>query len=145
MSQDDPHADVAAWLRAHRDAWNADDVPAMFASVSPDLHWVNVVGMHWQGEAAVVAAHQAFFKVMFEGVRLDLVAIESVVVLDADTRIAVVEWALGDYTTPGGERIRAERNRMTLVFSGQGVTLQLRHVANVRIDAAAAAHDPVRA
>lgn len=145
MTRDDPDADIAAWLAAHRDAWNADDVPAMFAAAAPDLHWVNVVGMHWQGAAAVVAAHEAFFRIMFGGVRLDLVGVESIVALDADTRVAVVRWALGDYATPGGETIRGEQDRMTLVFSGRGGGLRLRHVANVRIDANAAPHDPVKA
>jgi hypothetical protein len=53
-----------------------------------------------------------------------------------------VRWALGDYSVPTGQRIVGERNRMTLVFTGEGDTLTLHHVANNRIDEQAAAHDP---
>ncbi|MBN8818203.1 MAG: SgcJ/EcaC family oxidoreductase [Sphingomonas sp.] len=140
----DPHADITQWLDAHCHDWNADDVPGMFRAAAPDLHWVNVVGMHWQGLDEAVAAHVAFFRHMFAGVPLERIAIESVTPISADVRVAVVHWRLGDYVVPTGETVKGEENRMSLVFSGQGDALRLRHVANVRIDPVAAAHDPVR-
>ncbi len=142
-SATDDHDDIRRWLERHRDAWNADDVDALFIDAAPDLHWVNVVGMHWQGLQPSTAAHRALFAIMFNGVSLTLVAIESVVAIGSEVRIAVVRWHLGDYVVPTGETIRDEENRMTLIFSGTGDTLRLRHVANVRIDRVAAKHDPV--
>jgi uncharacterized protein (TIGR02246 family) len=143
MDNDAP-ADIVRWLDAHCRAWNEDDVPGMFAAAAPDLHWVNVVGMHWQGLDQSVAAHVAFFRQMFAGVPLEMTAIESVTPIGADVRIAVVRWRLGDYVIPTGETVRGEENRMSLVFSGADEDLRLRHVANVRIDPLAAPHDPVR-
>lgn len=139
----EPHADIAAWLEQHTRAWNADDPAAMFERAAPDLHWVNVVGMHWQGRDQALVAHRAFFARMFAGVPLHLVSIESVTAITEMVRIAVVRWRLGAYTIPSGVEISDEQNRMTLVFSGAGDALQLRHVANVRIDPDAAPHDPV--
>jgi len=133
--------DIEAWVHGHCAAWNANDVDGLFAGASPDMHWVNVVGMHWQGRNAALHAHRVFFQIMFRDVPLTLEAIESIV----DTghgRVAVARWALGDYTVPTGERVVGERNRMTLVFTGGGDTLTLHHVANIRIDEQAAAHDP---
>lgn len=143
MTFPEPHADIAAWLDRHARSWNADDVAAMFEDTAPDLHWINVVGMHWQGRDQALAAHQAFFARMFAGVPLSRVAIESITAITDAVRIAVVHWCLGTYTIPSGEVISNEQNRMTLVFSGAGDALRLRHVANVRIDPHAAPHDPI--
>jgi uncharacterized protein (TIGR02246 family) len=137
-------ADIVAWLAEHEAAWNANDVPAMFARSSADLHWINVVGMHWQGREATIKAHQIFFNIMFNDVPMAYLGLDSIVPLGDDTRIAVARWRLGDYTTPEGHRIANETNRMTLVFTGSDESLQLRHVANLRIDANAAPHDPMR-
>jgi uncharacterized protein (TIGR02246 family) len=141
MTADD---DIATWLAEHAAAWNANDVPAMFARTAPDLHWVNVVGMHWQGRDAVIKAHQIFFEIMFNDVPITYLGLDSVVSLGSGTRITVARWHLGDYTTPEGHRVANETNRMTLVFTGANETLELRHVANLRIDANAAPHDPMR-
>lgn len=143
MTHSDAAADIRDWLERHCRAWNDDDVAAMFEAAAPDLHWVNVVGMHWQGRDQALAAHRAFFARMFAGVPLRLVVIESITAITAEVRIAVVRWQLGSYVVPSGETIEDEENRMTLVFSGADERLQLRHVANVRIDAMAARHDPV--
>ena len=75
--------------------------------------------MHWQGRDAALHAHRVFFAIMFRDVSLTLEAIESIVGT-GHCRVAVVRWALGDYTVLTGERIVGERNRMTLVFTGEG-------------------------
>ncbi len=136
------HDDIHAWLASHAAAWNANDVAGLFHGAHQGLHWINVVGMHWQGLEAARHAHEVFFRVMFNNVSLTLEGVESIVAVGSDMRICVARWALGDYSTPIGDRIIGERNRMTLVFSGTGTELQLCHVANIRIDANAAAHDP---
>lgn len=139
------HLDILAWVRGHCEAWNRNDVRGMFVSTSPDMHWVNVVGMHWRGRDAAIHAHEVFFAAMFRDVALTLEGVESIVSLPDGARVAVVRWALGDYRTPPGEPIQGERNRMTMLFSGAGDTLTVHHIANIRIDEAAAAHDPVAA
>ena len=138
----DSHADIHAWLDQHAAAWNANDVAAMYARAAPDLHWINVVGMHWKGLPAVIHAHEVFFAIMFHDVPLTLLGVDSVVEIAPEFRVCVARWVLGDYTTPSGQTVVAETNRMTLVFSGRDDGLQLRHVANIRIDPDAARHDP---
>ena len=31
------------------DAWNRHDMHAFVADMTPDVDWINIVGMHWQG------------------------------------------------------------------------------------------------
>ena len=33
----------------------------MWQLATDDVHWVNVVGMHWRGKAEVQKAHQVYF------------------------------------------------------------------------------------
>ena len=42
-------------------AWNAADMNAMWQLATDEVHWVNVVGQHWQGKAEVQKAHQMNF------------------------------------------------------------------------------------
>ena len=54
-------AKVKAVLEGWEAAWNAADMNAMWQLATDDIHWVNVVGMHWRGKAEVQKAHQVFF------------------------------------------------------------------------------------
>lgn len=141
---DDLPRDVAQLLKTMQDAWNAADMAAMFEATAEDLHWVNVVGMHWQGREAVRHAHAVFFEQMFRGVPLQLEAVEHTAVLPGGVRLIVARWALGAYRTPAGEPRPASQNRMTLVAVPGAGGLALRHVANIEVDPRAAPHDPVR-
>lgn len=40
----------------------------MATYTTPDVSWVNIVGMHWRGRAQVQQAHQHIFDAMFKGV-----------------------------------------------------------------------------
>ncbi|RZK46658.1 MAG: SgcJ/EcaC family oxidoreductase [Hymenobacter sp.] len=40
----------------------------MAAYTTPDVSWVNIVGMWWRGRAQVRQAHQAIFDTSFKGV-----------------------------------------------------------------------------
>lgn len=134
--------EVAVLLQGMQDTWNAADLDAMFATASPDLHWVNVVGMHWQGREAAKHAHVVFFDQMFRGVPLALEAVEHAAVLPGGVHLIVARWALGAYRTPPGEQRPASQNRMTLLAVPGPQGLQLRHVSNVEVDPRAAPHDP---
>jgi uncharacterized protein (TIGR02246 family) len=41
----------------------------MAAYTTPDVTWINVVGMYWRGRAQVQQAHQQIFEAMFTGVQ----------------------------------------------------------------------------
>ncbi|MFG6466293.1 SgcJ/EcaC family oxidoreductase [Roseateles sp. BYS87W] len=134
---------VARLLQVMEDTWNASDMDAMFAVATPDIHWVNVVGMHWQGHADVKKAHAVFFDVMFRGVPLKLEAVEHVKALPGGVRLLVVRWWLGAYTTPSGEPRPASHNRMSIVAVPGDDGLRISHVANIEVNPFAARHNPV--
>lgn len=135
---------VSAFLQAHEDAWNAADARAMFDWATPDIHWVNVVGMHWRGREEVERAHRVYFDLMFRDVPLKLVAIERLTPLAPEVTICVACWRVGAHKTPGGQ-VRGEAlNRMSFVLVGPPERLRMAHVANIEVIAEAQAHDPVR-
>lgn len=134
---------VAQLLRVMEDTWNASDIDAMFAVATPDIHWVNVVGMHWQGHADVKKAHAVFFDVMFRGVPLKLEAVEHVKPLPGGLRLLVVRWLLGAYKTPSGEPRPASLNRMSILAAPGPAGLLISHVANIEVNPHAARHNPV--
>lgn len=46
-------AQVRQLIDRYAAAWNASDMDAMAQLYTDDVHWVNIVGMHWQGKAQV--------------------------------------------------------------------------------------------
>lgn len=141
-SQPPLHEQVDALVRAHVDAWNREDLDAMFAAFTADAHWVNIVGMHWRGRDEVEAAHLAFFEIMFRGVRQRLVEIESVIPLPGGGAVAVARLAVDAFRQPNGVVKPASEDRLTLVLVPRGSGLAIKHGANVAIVAEAQQHDP---
>jgi hypothetical protein len=58
-------AAIHAILDRQTDAWNRHDMGAFVADATPDVDWINVVGMHWQGRETVMKAHALLHKGMF--------------------------------------------------------------------------------
>src|SRR6266853_5721382 len=69
---------VKAVLDRWEAAWNASDMTAMWQLAMDDVHWVNVVGMHWRGKAEVQKAHQVYFDLLFKDRSCKLDEIESI-------------------------------------------------------------------
>jgi hypothetical protein len=61
LSADDEKA-LRQVIRGFEEAWNTHDMKAFAKLLRDDVEWVNIVGMHWKGRDAVVAAHEAFHK-----------------------------------------------------------------------------------
>lgn len=114
---------------------------------TPDISFVNVVGMFWQGEADVQRAHQAIFDRLYKGVKLPpadpsgLVfrAITADVVLVTSRSTAPVRSDGG--AAPTGDSgqsvfntLLVKRNGRWLITAGQ----------NTPVDARAAAANPIR-
>ena len=135
---------VQAFLQAHEDAWNAADAKAMFDWATPDVHWVNVVGMHWRGREEVETAHRVYFDIMFRGVPLKLVEIERLTPLAPEVVVCVACWRVGAYRTPGGQVRPEALNRMSFTLVGPPEALRMAHVANIEVVAEAQEHDPIR-
>lgn len=137
--------DVARLAADYAKAWNCSDMDAMTALYTDDVHWVNIVGMHWRGKAEVDKAHRIFFDKMFKGVPIALEEIESVTGLPGGAAVAVIRWSVGAFITPAGARVPPSRDRMTLVLVREGGTLLIKHGANIQIDELAQKSDPVTA
>ena len=135
--------EVRAVLEAWEAAWNASDMTAMWQLATDDIHWVNVVGMHWRGKTEVQKAHQVFFDLMFKNRSCKLEEIESIEPLPGGAVVAVVRWSMGGWRL-NGEMKPPGRDRMSLVLIPRGEGLAIAHGANVPIDEAAAAHNPIK-
>ena len=61
---------IRAILDRHVDAWNRHDMDAYVADATPDVDWINVVGMHWKGRDTVRRAHAVLHTGMFAHSRL---------------------------------------------------------------------------
>lgn len=130
-------------LNAWVDAWNREDLDAMFALFMPDAHWVNIVGMHWQGRDAVEKAHRAYFEIMFRGVKQRLLATESLTPLPGGAAVVVARLAVDAFRQPNGVVKPPSKDRLTLIMVPRGEDLAIAHGANVAIVAEAQQHDPV--
>lgn len=137
-------AAVIAWAETCQAAWAEADAERMYRTAADDLEWINIVGMHWRGKAAVVEAHRIFLTTMFRGVANTFQGIETLRPLGRNAVIAVVRWSVGEFTTPTGHVVPAADDRMTLVFRRSPQGLVLVHGANIQIDAVAEASNPVR-
>ncbi|MGV9010521.1 SgcJ/EcaC family oxidoreductase [Brevundimonas sp.] len=135
-------AAVQVWLDECAAAWVTQDAERMFRMATDDVEWVNIVGMHWRGQAQVVAVHDLYLNTMFKGVPMSLKSIESIRSVGSDVVIAVVRWSIGQFSPPDGSTVPAADDRMTLVFRRTPAGLQLVHGANVQINAVAEQFDP---
>ena len=141
---DSAGAKVKAVLEAWEAAWNASDMTAMWQLATDDVHWVNVVGMHWRGKADVQKAHQAYFDLLFKDRSCKLDEIESIESLPGGVFVAVVRWSMGGFRRTTGVMRPPGKDRMSLVLVPRGEGLAIAHGANVPIDDEAEAHNPIK-
>jgi uncharacterized protein (TIGR02246 family) len=99
---DDTRGKVQAVVSGWEAAWNAANMDAMWRLATEDVHWVNVVGMHWRGKAEVQKAHQVYFDMMFKDRTAKLDEIESIETLPGGAVVAVVRWSFGGFRQPDG-------------------------------------------
>ena len=142
MTSDDVGRKVQDVLDRWVAAWNAADTAAMSALFREDAHWINVVGMHWQGRAEIEHAHRINFDLMFKGVPQSLEAVESITPIAGGAVSVVVRWSMGAFTTPDGHRNPPSRDRMSLALAPGGDGFVIVHGANVTILEAAQRFDP---
>jgi uncharacterized protein (TIGR02246 family) len=137
-------AAIRGVIDAYQRTWNTSDLDGMGRLYSPDVHWVNVKGMHWRGFQEVDRAHRVFFDIMFRGVSNTLEGIDSITPIAPSVAVAVVVWQMGAYRTPDGYAAPAGRNRMTLVLTRRSDGWKIAHGHNIAIDEQAQPNDPIR-
>jgi uncharacterized protein (TIGR02246 family) len=48
---------IRAVIDRQIDAWNRHDMEAFVADTTPDVDWINIVGVHWRGPRYVSSGH----------------------------------------------------------------------------------------
>jgi len=124
------------------EAWNTHDMKALEKLFSEDAEFINVVGMHWRGRKAIVAAHAAYHETSFKNhhIKTDAVTIRS---LGEGCAIAVVTTTNDSFKTPDGQVIPKRQNRQTYVLTKGPDGWKIAHGHNVPVDPVAAQFDPV--
>jgi uncharacterized protein (TIGR02246 family) len=142
----DDAAAIQSVLDRQTAAWNAHDIDAFVAETTPDVDWVNVVGMHWQGRDAVRRAHVIFHKGFFAHSRL--LPAETSVMRQIAPGVALVVYTgriEGVGPTPDGAPYPTDGSIMTVVMVKTPEGWRIAHAHNTYINAMAVAHDPSKA
>lgn len=137
-------AAIRAALSDYERLWNLSDLDGMAKLYAPNVHWVNVKAMHWQGFEEVDRAHRVYFDIMFNGVQQKLLAVESLTQIAQTVVVAVVHWHMDAFKTPSGEVAPPHESRMTLVYVKLAEGWKIAHGANIDVDQQAARFDPIR-
>lgn len=140
----DDARDVSSLLAEYQAAWNSGDSARMFRLATEDVHWVNIVGMHWQGKAQAELAHRIYLETMFRGVPLALEEVESIVPAGSQALIVVARWLMGAFTPPDGQPVPSSKDRMSLVLERRDGGLRIVHGANVQINQEVQQFDPAK-
>lgn len=126
------------------DAWNANDMNAFASYLTEDCDWVNIVGMHWRGKAAVMKAHTVYLSTMFLGVRQETLESE-IAEIAPNVALIVLTIRMGDFTTPDGRLEKDMLDRMSYVVVRQpDESWLIRAAHNTTIHPLAAKHDPTK-
>ncbi len=138
-------AAIATVLDHLTEAWNVHDMDAFVAETTPDVDWVNVVGMHWKGRAAVRKAHIAFHKSMFAKSTLMPPKINEMRELGPGVVLVVyISKIEGVGPTPGGTPYPGDGAIMSMMLVKTPEGWRIAHAHNTNINAMAVAHDPAR-
>jgi uncharacterized protein (TIGR02246 family) len=136
-------AAIRAILDRQTDAWNRHDMEAFVADTMPDVDWINVVGMHWQGRETVLRAHAVLHKGMFASSHLLPPEITMVREIAPDVIVETHVNRIEGASAPSpGAAYPDSGNLITMVFVKTQAGWRIAHVHNTTIDGRAAAHDP---
>jgi uncharacterized protein (TIGR02246 family) len=127
-------AAVRAIIDRHTDAWNKHDMDAFVADATPDVDWINVVGMHWKGREAVMKAHAALHKGMFANSRMltpEITMMREIAPnVIVETHVNRIE---GVGVLPSGAPYPDSGNLITLVFVKTQAGWRIAHAHNTTI------------
>jgi uncharacterized protein (TIGR02246 family) len=133
---------IRAVLIGYQDAWNGHDMTALEELFTGDAHWINIVGMHWQGKAAIIKAHSVFHRTIFRKTELTFGHIE-VRAISPGVAAAVVTAKVSAFKTPDGAVRPSADNRLSFILMKRDGTWRIAHGHNTVIDPTAEPFDPV--
>lgn len=125
----DDETAIRGLLAAQAAAWNRGDAPGWTAGFTADADFVNILGMHFSGSAAIAERHDQLFRTVFQGSHLE-VTVAKVRFLSASSAVVETVHRLAGYrglppgivaTDPSGE-LRT-RLKYVLVRDGERWTI----------------------
>ncbi|RYF49756.1 MAG: SgcJ/EcaC family oxidoreductase [Cytophagaceae bacterium] len=140
---------VMLTIQAMQKSWanhNYDDIANW---TTPDVDWVNIVGMRWKGREAMRIAHQTYHNGMFKSTPWTLKNV-TIRFITPDVAIAHLLSHIGAFYPPdgvdhGGNKRPEADDLATLVLVKQKGKWLLTAGENVVVDQQAAPNNPVRA
>lgn len=120
----------------------------MGSYTTPEVSWVNIVGMHWQGRQQVQQAHQAIFDAIFRGVAFTPHEI-MIQPVTADVAVVRLRCDVGAFYPPDGvnrgvNKQGDNQNLLMLVLVKRQGQWLLTAGQNTEVSAAATANDPAK-
>jgi uncharacterized protein (TIGR02246 family) len=134
--------EIRAVVAGYAEAWNRHDIAALADILTDDTDWINIVGMHWRGKAAVLKGHDAYQGTFFRNTALDFTDVD-VRPITQDAVVAVVTIKVGDFTPPDGQPRIGTQDRLSLVLAKRSDGWRIVHGHNTVIEPGAQRFDPV--
>lgn len=123
-------------------SWNTHDMKLLATLFREDAEFINIMGMHWHGRKAIVAAFTGFHETIFKNHHMTTDALE-IRSIGNGFAIAVLTTGQDSFTTPDGHVMPKEQTRESLVMAKGADGWKIVHGQNVAINAEAAKNDPV--
>ncbi|MDN3551253.1 SgcJ/EcaC family oxidoreductase [Mucilaginibacter aquaedulcis] len=140
-------AGIKSTLARFGNSWKKGDFRDMNEYLTPDCHWINIVGMHWHNLKEVQFAHQAFIGSALKGVETKEISI-AIRFITQDVAIAYWLTHIGTFYPPdginrGGNKQGDKDNIATVVLVKQKGQWWITSAQNNDVISQAAASDPV--
>jgi len=133
---------IRAVLSEFAHTWNRHDMKAMHDLVSEDVEWINVVGHHWRGKAAVYRGHDAIHRGMFANTDMS-VASATIRFITRRVAVAVATMHFGPSTDPRWPTRPASKTRGSFTLLNLDGAWKIAHFQNTNVDPDAEDLDPV--
>ena len=125
-------------------AWNLHDMHAYVADMTPDVEWVNVVGMRWVGRDDVFKAHQQYHQTIFKTRTLHPFTTLDIRAITPDVAVVTASGEADGYTTPDGLARPASTSMLTYVLVHRDGRWLITEAHNTTVDPRAAPHNPIQ-
>ncbi len=137
-------AAIRALLDRQIDSWNHHDMKAYVADMTPDVDWVNIVGMWWQGRDDVYRAHEKYHETIFKSRTLKP---WKQVDLRAVTPDVIIATAIGEgdgFTGSDGRIFPPSTSILTFVLVKRSGRWWITNAHNTTVDPHAAPNNPIQ-
>jgi len=135
-------AAIRAVLDRQIEAWNHHDMKAYVADMTPDVEWINIVGMWWRGK--VYRAHEKYHETIFKTRNLQPWKEVSIRAVSADVAVAT---AIGDgegFTGTDGRIFPPSTSILTYVLVRRDGHWLIAEAHNTTVDPRAAHNNPIQ-